>query len=470
MNQRESQALQKLLTTFAVDALGEGDVHAGTNLLAGMAITLANLAPTDNSVCYQDGTPARLGASLLVSGALSSGTIIEEVITETARRQLNLAKHLRKYSEWIVAQASQPGASIPPTGPAESPSDQILAEILSGIDSPFWTRKQAWSQLLDVLPTERFQDLATHPKFLVSAARVRDLGSQLKGLRIGRPLIHLGINQCSDLAELADPGAALIEGRYPQGNGCETIRGNFLLTDPLRLLNEAAKDPDHRTSWLGHFLWLVDGDAGPNAPMDVTAKSHQPGVLNLGRFRLALSGVISSRVNLSANKQQLLCCDTRAAAHRWTVFLREMEPRMPGISGAARNLPNSLVFGLGEMVKIDKVLSFTMEQVEALCRFLVRRAASARITIIHEAELARRRAQAERIYRKIVNGCNDRRMICKNTSINTADFDECVAWLEEAGVVKRSAAKSSDWLKVEGTQLNLKDCRLPLFEISLLKA
>ena len=469
MNQTEFPNLQKLLSTFEVSGLGEGDINSGANLLAAMSVALANIAPTGNSVCHPDGTPARLGTSLLISGALSSGRIIDEVITEVGRRQSNLTKHLRKYSEWIAAQAAKPGASLPPTGLAGSATDGLLAEVLSDIEPLSGNRQELMGQILDRMPAECFQDFATHPKLLVSAARARDLDSQLKGLRPGRPLIHLGINHSSDLAELAEPGAALIEGRYPIGSGCEIIRGNFLVTDPLRLLSEAAKAPDQRTSWLGHFLWLVDGEAGPEAPGAAQTASQQHGAHILGRFRQALGVVMASRVNLEGSEPRKLRFDTRAAAPRWTSFLKEMEPGMPGISGAARNLLNSLLFGLQMIAAADAPLSFTMAEVESFCRFLVHRAVNARITIIHAAEVARLRSQAETIYRKIEQG-HDRRKICKDTGIPAADFDERVLWLEEAGILQRSAAAANHWVKVEGARPDFRNCRLPLPEINRLKS
>lgn len=465
MNQSEHQSLQRFLTTFQVNDLGEGDINAGVNLLAAMALTLANLAPVDESVCLPHGAPVHLGASLLVSGAVSSGRIVDEVLAEAALVQTYFTKHLLKHQEWILEVAQKPALSPPPTGPAVSANDQLLSQVLSEIEPLMGTRQEMWNDILRTKPGERFHDLAHRPKFLVSAARPRDLESQLKALRPGRPLIHFGIQNSADFSELAEPGAALISGNYPLGNGWEIIRGNFLLTDPLGLINQAANPPDHRASWLGHFLWLVDGDEGPDAPIMSPKKGNLDAAYILAHFRNALSAVISTRINLSGNRRQPLRFDTRAGAHRWTAFLREMEPRMPGISGAARNLINSLVFGLGEIGKLEKSFNFTLEEVEAFCQFLVRRAVNARNAILNKAEISRQRALAEKIYRRIEQGCNDRRIICKNTGINTACFDECVSWLEDAGLVQRSEAKSNHWVRVEGTKLNFRDCRLPLLEI-----
>lgn len=44
MQKQQQHDLQSLLTPFDAASLGEGDINAGANLLAAMAITLANLA------------------------------------------------------------------------------------------------------------------------------------------------------------------------------------------------------------------------------------------------------------------------------------------------------------------------------------------------------------------------------------------------------------------------------------------
>jgi hypothetical protein len=114
-------------------------------------------------------------------------------------------------------------------------------------------------------------------------------------------------------------------------------------------------------------------------------------------------------------------------------------------------------------------LSFTMAEVESFCRFLVHRAVNARIMIIHEAQVARLRSQAETIYRKIEQG-HDRRKICKDTGISAADFDECAGLLGEAGILQRSTANANHWVKVEGARPDFRNCRLPLPEINRLKS
>ena len=400
-----------------------------------MAGVLADLAPDDGTILTRDNRPARLGVNLLISGSASTGRVVDEVITEVGRRQHNFAANLRHYIDFINEQREKFGASLPPMDPRPGSLIDLFAETQSDLASPIGRRNQVWSRILNEDLAEKVTDLALRPKFLVTAARPGDLENQLQGLRPGRPLVHLGLGQPADLARLADPGAALVEGRFTPGTGCETVCANLLITDPMQMLGEAAKAPDDRTAWLRHFLWLCDGEAGPEAP--AAAQESDVPETTAERFRLALDDVITRRLNLPKERPTLLALETREAAIRWTAFLGEMEPRLPGISGAARNLITSLVFGLGEMARIrmpmiedprsvqlqieeprfEKPLPLSTAGVEAFARFLVRRMVNARTVVLHSAALALRRSQIERVYWKLSRGPAEPREIYHNLGL-----------------------------------------------------
>ena len=71
MTTEADQHLQKLLTDFDAYALGEGDMAAGLNVLATMAITLANISRTGSGIESPGLGRMRVGASLLVGGSLT---------------------------------------------------------------------------------------------------------------------------------------------------------------------------------------------------------------------------------------------------------------------------------------------------------------------------------------------------------------------------------------------------------------
>jgi hypothetical protein len=166
------------------------------------------------------------------------------------------------------------------------------------------------------------------------------------------------------------------------------------------------------------------------------------------------------RFSLPDMKPMVLFADTREASVRWAGFLREMEPRLPGISGAARNLLTTLVFGLGLLA--PKFRRITVEGVEAMARFLVRRMASARIAIMHSGEVTLRRVQITRVFHKLGSGVADKRKICRDLKITAANRDEALRWLEAACLVLR---RGNGWEQREGARLSFTGCAVPILAV-----
>jgi hypothetical protein len=453
----ELAALQK---NFDVTALGCGEPIVGFNLLACMACTLAHLAPDDGTVVHPDGSPARLGTSLLVLGSAITGRVVDEIITEVNRRQNNLVSHLQGYFEWLDRIKESPGHSRPPPGPGVGASVELIAETQSQFGDMMGGHVGSWRKVLERLPHQTIRQIEKHPKFLVSVGGRKDIESQLTRLRPGCPLVHLGLQHPDDLVRFSEAGSALLEGRYPLDDGTRIVKGNILITDPMHVLAAAAQNPDERTSWLGQLLWFTDGDSGPDPPHEEPGGVQTSSARIERRFRLALGKVMTSRFNLPDMPPMILFADTREASVRWAGFLREMEPRMPGISGAARNLLTSLVFGLGLIAPKSRGIS--VGGVEVMARFLVRRMANARIAILHAGEIARRRGQITRVFHKLGNGPANARKFCRDLKLTAADRDEALRWLEAASLVTQGG---DGWQLREGARLSFKDCAVPIVEV-----
>lgn len=460
MSQANPDALRQLGTTFRVDALGQGDPSLGFNLLATMAVVIADLAPTDGTVTTKEGKTARLGVNLLVTGSASTGLILDEVITEVGLRQSNFRRHLQSYVSWIEAQRAKPGATLPPMGPKSNGAEDTFVETQQDFGAYDKTTLEAWGRILREAPAEQTQHLFLQSRFLVSAAKAGDLDAQLKRLRPGNPLIHAGCASPKDLIDLGGLAAAIIEGRCPVSDSGEAARGHFLLTDPFRILQMAAKEPDEGTAWLQHFVWLCDGNAGPHA--STTGKSPELPETITNRFRLALDVVLATRMNLQRKEPFQIELDTREAKIRFRAFLAGMEPRLPGISIAARNLIDSLAFGLCQLVRSGDPLVLSVASVEALAHFLVARMVNARTEMMHSGAVLRRRSQIQRIYLKLQQGPADARNIYRNLSLPAGECDECLRWMELVGLVRRENRK---WELVEGARLRFEDHTVPLLEV-----
>eukprot|EP00903_Cladosiphon_okamuranus_P004179 g4177.t1 len=454
----DAAELATLQKNFGVTALGSGDPIVGFNLLATMACTLAHLAPDNGTVVHPNGSPARLGTSLLILGSASSGRVVDEIVTEAITRQNNLISHLQGYFGWLDRIRNTPGASLP-TPRIDVSSVELIAETQSEFGDIHEDHAGSWRKVLEGVPHQTIQQIEKQPKFLVSVGGSKSLESQLKRLRPGCPLVHLGFSHPNDPAHFSEAGSALLEGRFPLDDGDRIIKGNILITDPMHVLVTAAQNPDERTRWLGQLLWLTDGGAGPDAPFEVAKGNRVSGARVEQRFRQALGKVMTYRFNLPNLQPLVIFADTGEATVRWAAFLREMEPRLPGISGAARNFLTSLAFGLGQMDPRSHRIS--VAGVEALARFLVKRMASERIAILHAGELARRRGQITRIFHKLGGGPADERKICRDLKIAAADRDEALRWLEAANLALH---RRKVWERREGARLSFTDCTVPILE------
>lgn len=482
MNQDESDPLRHLLDAFHVRDLGEGDEVAGLNLLATMAITLANLAPADGTIATKDGRTARLGVNLLVNGPSSTGLVLDEVLTEVEVRQLNLSDHLLRYARHIEEQRGKQGASLPPMDPTLGKAVDRVAETQQDIEPLFNTRVQTWARIFAESPSENVEDLVARRKFLVTMAKPADLPEMLKGLRPGNPLVHAGIHSSRELPALARNGAALIAGHHPLGDGCELARGHFLLTDPLGMLQRSAAAPEEVEAWLGHFLWLCDGGVGPQVPAAGTPPTGP--TTTIERFLMALDSVLARRMNCPDAEPLQISLDTRETKVRFREFLDGMNRHLPGISLAARNLVDTLAFGLGRMAGIsrdnprsydgrhpfsrepvkglEKPLPLSVEGIEAFARFLVLRMGNARAMIMHAAAIAQRRYNIERIHWKLQQGPVDGRTISRNFKIRAHERDLCMRWMERAGLAHQDGQA---WILVEGARLDFEGCDTPLLDV-----
>jgi hypothetical protein len=454
--------LTPLIKGFQVTALGGGDPTAGCNLLAAMACTLANLAPDDGSIVHPDGSPARLGTSLLTHGSATSGCVVDEIVTELCQKQDNLIQHLQSYLTANKKWKARPHyVELHTADPGEADSMSYI-ERTQHQDSAFrrdhW---QTWRAVLDTPAHPSLAQIMMQPKFFVSVRGRKDIETQMTKLRPGPALVHLGLTHPHDIGHFSDDGAAVLEGRYNLENGTRTIKGHLLITDPMHVLATAAQEPDERTLWLGQLVWLSDGDHGPDAPTpDPNSAVHSSAPVEKN-FRQALGQLLAQRLSSQEEASFRLCADIRPRLRAWQTFLTQMEPQLPGISMAARNLLTSLFFGLQLMTRNPKELCAA--SVDALARFLVGRMAQARLSIMRSGELVRSRNQIARIFGKLGNGPADSRKICRDLKISSAERDRALRWMQSAKLVTQQQHK--EWKLCEGARLNFADCTAPLLEV-----
>lgn len=461
MNVTQSKHFQNLLTNFKATCLGEGDTNAGANLLAVMTVTLANSSRTGSGIQTTELGRMRVGTSLLVGSGLTSSLVQDKVIAEAITCQNNLVAQIRRLRGDKIADAERKGIKLAqfPTGPTPNNAQNALYQLEQSrkeewIDSTEVLQK--WEAVLGLPPNPRIDDLAARPKILVTARNSRDLDSQLRGLHDNRPLVVLGLNSPADAAALSETCTNLLNGLLPHGDGGEMVTGNLLITDHGDVLAKIASNADDKTSWLGRMPWLVDGNTGPDA-VEADAGEGMVRVDDMtGYFSAALTRVISGRLNNHDASPSVHEFDLGAAQLRWVRFLREMECRLPGITGTARSLLASLAFGLIELARAMRQstahnpfldpptvneLPVKPDEVEALARWIIHRMANARAAMLGTAERERLQRLAKRIVERLSDGNQSTREIYRGIGINAAKAETLLFPMQRGGLLHRSEGK-----------------------------
>jgi hypothetical protein len=443
--------LEKFFTTFNITELG--DPVVGANTLAAMCGVLAGVSRAGSGIRTFQGRHLRIGTSFLVSGSASVGRVVDEVLLEVGLRQNHFARHLQRDLQW-TEHLRRTSVNRTIDGCLLESESEITCSELPGLGEHLYGPPlDEWKRVLAKPPMEGNQHGAASPKFFVAATRPKDLGTRLSDLHSGRPLVHVSVSRPSDLVGFGEIVGALLDGSYTIGTCGETVHGQVLITDPLKILDEAARIPDEGMSWVGRLVWLCDNDAGPEAPIDVTSEKIDHTDSLTERFRDALGKGLAKRLGGDGMEPQINKADLGKAQHRWTNFLNEMERCLPGISGAARNLLSTLIFGLIELSGCAgrRPLDLTVGDAEAFARFLVHRMANARATILYAGEVARRQSQIRRVFQKLGELPIEARKVYQHLNLKSDDCHACLKWLEASKLVCQS---DSGWMRVEGARLS----------------
>ena len=207
-----------------------------------------------------------------------------------------------------------------------------------------------------------------------------------------------------------------MDGRITHTETMKTIRGTVMVTDPSGVLNEAIKADLPDTQWISRLLWLVDGDAGfePGKPVD--DKALIPLDRLAVRYQTAMTDAWGERLNNLTTAPKTVKFEFTKSQARWMAFLKSLEPQCPDISGTARNLYATLIFGLYQLVNANETadgFQWFINDAEALARFLVKRMVNARAAMLHSAEDEWKRQQMEKLLNRLMDGPQGHRALAR---------------------------------------------------------
>ncbi len=410
MTPQDNRHLNDLLHIFGAPRLGEGDAVAGANLLAAMAASIANIAPPGSGLKAPDGEKLTVGASLLVSGSHGTSLVAEKILSGLGDRQNNLNSHLRTHLRTHVRnQPDKPKAAGNFEAEARASfMDHHYNRTLEGLYAPgdFHCHGVAkpWGGMLRQPATADFEEMRDRHVVFVAKGATGNLADIVDLAHRGRPLLHIELDKAPSFSRIGRQCLDVMDGRGSSGFNSQTVRGTVILTGPSSILGEAMRAEGVAGLLASRMLWLVDGNAGPEpgepaAPTKLVALDA-PG----RRYKGAMEQAWGSRLDHRKPGPVMLECDFHSLQARWIAFLKTQDATVPGITGTARNLLATLIFGLTQMVgstRTPKGFSWSMPQIEALARLLVHRMANARSAMLHSEQSARKLVLEQKILMRL---------------------------------------------------------------------
>lgn len=452
----DSSELRHLLTSFDVQSLGEGDEVMGMNLLAAMAVTLANIARPGIGLMLPDERIIPVGCDLLASGPLLSPMTLDNVVAPVARSQANLLGQLARFARTEKQQRGSPECPVVerPQGAGERSLATLMTVPEGEMISP--SPEHEWLRVLDFPPTDHFFDYLRSPRFFIGAPNPVALQQQLPAVLQGQALVAIGLNHAAEVGRFGSLCPSLMDGIIPAGAVGETVRGRLLVTDRAGILGEVARTPREENAWLSRLVWLVEGSAGPELPPRPAGDGEVVRLSSVSvRFQSTVPKILANRIN--SHKPKWLAvkapADHAAIQSNWMSFLAGMERSLPGISGVARELLVSLQFGLDRIVDdhpTPKGFRLSIRGVESLARHLIHRMANTRAELLFSAREAVKLRQKRRILAKLADGRLDTRSIYHPLHLPAATCQDLLAELQEDNLVRRCGRK---WERLEGAAL-----------------
>ncbi len=431
-----------LLDQFNAASLGDGNLTAGTNTLAVMALTIANLSPPGSClVDYEDGMSMPIGMNVLVNGALSCSIVKDRVLAVIESIQNNLYKHIRLQMVRTKKRENRISETSVFLGKEDEKEDPTLLDQLK--KGAFFNEAEFEEQLRLILhpPSNPGADEITDtPVVFAGIGSVDGLTAAMSCAHRGRLFIHTTLSEKDSATLLAQACGELVSGCPKRKTLGASVRGEVIATDPTGALDVLLANGTGR-DWLERLLWLSDHAAGPE--IEITAsiaedqRLDQVGVC----FDAALEEMVVKRFNFHKPIPAILEHPYARSQANWNAFLARYESRFPGITGTLRPLWASLLFGLEKIVSAapaDQDFQISPNHVEALARVLTLRMVHQREVILDEARRKYWESLAISFRVKLMDGPHSIRDFQRKT--NRLDAATCCKVLErlvDSGVAVR---------------------------------
>ena len=446
--------LHDLYHAFGISSLGEGDPIAGANLLVAMASALAALQKPGCCLMDSLGSTIGVGTSLIVTGPLSVALVDEKILSGMALRQDNLAHLLRR--EHSKNRGTMDGCCL---HPVTSPDfgESLRESFVENPSLPSILLDQNTERLMGLLLRDpspsTLLDLRERPAVFVRGSKPAQLAKQLNQSHLGRPFVNARIDELGDFARLGGIVAAVTGGR-----------GTTIITDPDGLLSDVLRTGPPATNWASRTIWLGDGQAGIESSEN---RGGSGSVLDAiqSRFNIAMDIAWGSRIGNLSHAAEVRV-EFSEGQMRWIEFLRKLEPSFSGITGTARNLHATLLFGLQALVGAVNVPSgfkLQVEQVGALAKWVVERMILVQGEVKRLAESVRRQRLEVSVILKLGDGPLCARDLVRK--FHALPTEECFGVLHDLQAAGRVHHSGGRWRLIKVPEHAPYDSRQPVYDV-----
>ncbi len=433
-------ALLSLLRVFDATSLGEGDLGAGANVLAAKAISLTNLYPPGTCLITAEGNRLLVGMSFAAVGGFTESLVSEKVLDPIARTQNNLGDHLAA----DAAHEANKLAALPPCErdrirPAEPTNTPELANLRTAIRGVMDPRDDScFASLLGADRSQGVNEFVSKPAVFLDANSPGDLMKQLAQAHLRHPFVRAVLADGCGTEQLEKVLLSLIRGTsLPTGvTGPNHIRGHVAAACTPARLAQAVEAGEG--SLLCNLLCLVDDGCGL-PPLPARASEDPSPYRTQANYPRFLRAAWVDRLDYRRTVPRMIRYDWEPRQHEWVAFLRNLEPRCPGLTAAARPLFVTLFYGLFRM---------SMEQKEEqprwgdtsvldLAKFLVGRQVQYRERLVQTEQGTRVLELAIKLVAKLEGGPLDARGIVRKTSrLSTDACREALGAMVRVGVIR----------------------------------
>lgn len=443
-----------LLHQFDALALGEGNLTAGTNTLAAMALTIANISPPGSClVDSADGTRIPVGMNVLVHGALSCGMVKDRVLVPCETLQNNVYGHIRQMLEKgkrREKRVTEMGAFLGKEEEKEPPT--LLERLKKGAyfnESDFESELR---QMLQPPPNPGADEITETPIIFAGIGSADGLAKAMSFANRGRLLIHTTLSAKAGATLLAQACEELMSG-CPQRKAIgASVRGEVIATNPTGSFDGLLANGAGR-GWLERLLWLCDHAVGPEIVISETS-AKEPKMDRVSEcFDAALEEMVARRFNFHKPLPVTFEYSVASSQADWNAFLVGYESRFPGIAGTLRPLWASLLFGLSRILQAAPVegrLRFSATQVDAFARLLALRMVNARAIILEEERRQHLESLTTSFLLKLAEGPHSTRELMRRS--NRLDSLTCREVLENLSHRGQVVCRNKQW-KLASTYL-----------------